>query len=165
MIKSKSIWILISSFIMVFFISVAVIFNNIDAREDFTNSVKIDGDGYAETTCEIRSLQLHPSESKDYSIEVAPEFGGEYEITINFNEITNGGLKEFVNVSVSIGDKIYTYLLKNLLDEKNTIKILQNFSKEKPLELIISYAMPYEVGNEAQGVFADFDVKIIFNKA
>ena len=165
MIKSKSIWILIISFIVVAFISIAIIFNNLDARSEFTNSVKIDGSGYAEKEIEVRNLQLHPNESKSYSIEVAPEFGGDYEISINYQEIKDGGLKEFETVSFSVdGKQVQSSSLKSLLDGKSSIVILQNFSEDKPLKLTVTYIMPYEVGNEAQGAYADFDVTLIFDK-
>ncbi|MBR3804174.1 MAG: hypothetical protein IKJ14_02350 [Clostridia bacterium] len=165
MIKSKSIWVLIISFIVVAFISIAIIFNNLDARSEFTNSVKIDGSGYAEKEIEVRNLQLHPNESKSYTIEVAPEFGGDYEISINYQEIKDGGLKEFVTVSFSVdGKQVQSSSLKNLLDGKSSIVILQNFSEDKPLKLTVTYIMPYEVGNEAQGAYADFDVTLIFDK-
>lgn len=165
MIKNKSIWVLIISFIVVAFISIAIIFNNLDARSEFTNSVKIDGSGYAEKEIEVRNLQLHPNESKSYTIEVAPEFGGDYEISINYQEIKDGGLKEFVTVSFSVdGKQVQSSSLKSLLDSKSSIVILQNFSEDKPLKLTVTYIMSYEVGNEAQGTYADFDVTLIFDK-
>ena len=165
MIKSKSIWILIISFIVVAFISIAIIFNNLDARSEFTNSVKIDGSGYAEKEFEIRNLQLHPNESKSYTVEVAPEFGGEFEISIVYREIEDGGLKEFVHVSIAIdGKEIETCSLKNLLEGKSNIVLLQTFDEKQPLKLTVTYIMPYEVGNEAQGAYADFDVTLIFDK-
>lgn len=165
MIKNKGFWILTLSFIVISLISVAVIFNTLDARSQFPNSIKIDGSGHAEKEFEIRNLQLHPNESKSYTVEVAPEFGGEFEISINYLEIEDGGLKEFVNVSVAIdGKEVETCSLKNLLEGKSNIVLLQTFDEKQPLKLTVTYIMPYEVGNEAKGAFANFNVTVIFDK-
>ena len=72
------------------------------AKEEFPERITVTEDGVTDSILPIRDLKLHPSESKEYSVNLVCLASGFYHIYLNFEETQDGGMKQFVNVSVSV---------------------------------------------------------------
>lgn len=128
--------------------------------------VDFDAEGFHETVS-IEGLALVPGDERDYSFKLKCRDKGEYQVGLRMVEKPegDGGLKEFINVKIVLDDKVlYEGSLKEvLLGEAVIYGEPVSFSRES-VDLVITYAMPIEVGNEAMGTFADFDMTLMVSE-
>ena len=163
--KSKSLNILLVSLLLLGLMSVMLIVFLIKAHEDFPHNITVSADGKTETVLEVRQLRLSPTEKKEYSVNLVCDASGSYHIYLDFLEIADGGMKDFVNVTVKCaGFTVYEGDLKSLLDGE-VVTFDGVLESDDPLAVTICYEMPYEIGNEAQGTSADFDVRVRIKKS
>ena len=74
-------------------------------------------------------------------------------------------MKHCVDVTVkSDGEVVYKGNLVELIDGKKTIEFDGELYAEDPVVITVCYEMPRNVGNEAQGTFADFDIRLKIEK-
>jgi hypothetical protein len=138
----------------------------IKAKEEFPDHITVSQDGVTESILPVRNLKLHPSESKEYSVNLVCAASGGYHIYLDFEETQDGGMKHFVNVSVSVGGELtYEGSLLGLLDGDEVVYFERELYEVEPQVITISYLMPHEIGNEAQGTYADFDVHLKIKKS
>lgn len=163
--KNRSINMLITALLLLGAISVTLVFFLWKAEENFPKNIRVRQDGITEDILPVRDLHLNPTESKEYSVDLVCDASGAYYITLDYEELENGGMKHFVNVTVKADNEvIYEGPLAALLDSDKILQFEGNLFATKPLTVSICYLMPYEVGNEAQGTYADFDVHIKIEK-
>lgn len=165
--KNKSINILIVSFLLTGIMAVMLITFLGKAKEDFPENITVSADGVTESILAVRDLKLSPTESKEYSVNLVCAASGSYHIYLDYEEKEDGGMKPFVDVTVKFGDEvIYEGELAALLaDDGDLIKFEGELHAEEPLVVSICYLMPYDVGNEAQGTYADFDIHLRIEKS
>ena len=157
--KNKSINILIVSLLLLAVMAVVLITFLTKAKEDFPKNITVDSDGVTESILPVRDLMLNPTESKEYSVNLVCDASGSYLITLDYVEKVDGGMKHFVDVTVTCGDIIlYNGSLSNLLDTDTVLEMEGELQSEDPLVLTFRYEMPRGVGNEAQGTHSDFDI-------
>ena len=163
--KSKSITLLIFSFLLIGTMAVMLNVFLVQAHDDFRKSVKVGDEGIAEETVTVRGLSLSPTQSQEYEISMSCAASGSYDIALDYEETQDGGLKHHVIVSVYTGgERIYNGLLLDLLDNDTVVEFV-GYLDDEPLIIKVIYEMPYYIGNEAQGTFADFDVHINVKKS
>ena len=163
--KNRSINMLIVGLLVLGLLATALIAFLIKAKENFPKNIKVRENGVTESILPIRDLKLTPSESKEYSVDLVCDASGLYHIYLDFEELTDGGMKPFVHVSVSAdGALIYEGELAALLDGDEVLYFQGDLFATDPLVLTICYLMPYEIGNEAQGTYADFDIHLKIKK-
>ena len=163
--KTKSLNILIVAFCLLGIIAIMLIAFLEQAHEDFPNNITVSSEGTTETVLEVRDLQLTPTEKKEYAVNLVCDASGDYDISLDYQETRDGGMKPFVNVMVKCADTVvYEGKLSDLLDGSAVVEFAGTLEAKDPLVVTISYEMPYEIGNEAQGTSADFDVVLKIEK-
>ena len=136
----------------------------IDTSDDFSKKVVIRNEGEIVKTIEVSNLSLVPSESKEYEIELVSIHDGKFFVTLDYEELENGGLSEFVFVSIKLDDGIeyYNGCLKDLFGDDILLNMC--FESNVSQKIIITYSMPVEVGNEAKHTYSDFNINIIIKR-
>ena len=164
--KNRSINLLIVSLLLIAAMAVTLIVFLEKAKEDFPKNITVDGDGVTESILPVRDLSLNPTESKEYSVNLVCAASGTYVITLDYVEKVDGGMKSFVDVSVTCGDLLlYSGSLSDLLDTDTVLEMEGELKADDPLTLTFRYEMPKSVGNEAQGTYSDFDIDLKITKA
>ena len=163
--KNRSINILIVALLLLVVMSV-VLFVFIEyAHEVFEENITVSADGVTRSVKAVKDLKLNPTESKEYNVNLVCEASGDYHISLDFKEKRDGGMKKFVNVTVSLGDDVmYEGDLATLLDTEKVIEFDGTLEADDPLPVTVRYEMPREIGNEAQGTSADFKVNFVIVK-
>lgn len=163
--KNRSVNILIVALLLLAVMSVVLIVFVEHAHDRFKENITVSADGVTESVQVVRDLKLSPTETKEYSVNLVCEASGDYYISIDYTEKQDGGMKSFVNVTVSLGEEVmYEGSLIELLDADKVIDFEGTLEADDPLPVTIRYEMPYDVGNEAQGTTADFKVKFSIKK-
>lgn len=164
--KNRSVNILIVSFILIGVFAIMLIFFVERAKETFPDNITVSSEGTTDSLIPIRNLRLSPTESKEYSVNLVCEASGSFYITLSFEELADGGMKEFINVTVRAdGELLYEGTLIELLDGDVTIDFEGELHATEPLAVSITYEMPREVGNEAQGTYSDFNLHVAVEKS
>lgn len=163
--KNRSINILITALILVGLLAATLTMFLLKAKDNFPKNIKVKGDGITESILPIRDLRLNPTESKEYSVELVCDASGAYDISLDFEELANGGMKPFVNVTVKAGGEVvYEGGLEALLDGDRVLQFEGTLYATDPLVISICYLMPHDIGNEAQGTYSDFDIHLKIKK-
>lgn len=137
----------------------------VEAHENFPESVKVRENGVTQDVFSVRDLQLYPGQSREYEIELVCDASGDYNITLAYEELESGSLKHYVDVAVKAnGETVYTGKLSRLIDDKETVSFDGTLEAEEPLVVTVTYTMPHEIGNEAQGASTDFDIYLRIEK-
>ena len=92
------------------------------------------------------------------------EVEGEYNVTVSFKELTNGGLKNYTDLRVLLGDEvIHESKLSEVLDFRNPveIKFTCELDMKSTVPLTFEYSMPEGVGNDAKRTTAKFNTNIL----
>ena len=164
--KNKSINMLIVGLILLGLMAVMLIVFIEKAHDDFEKNITVNSDGVTESVLSVRNLKLTPTQKSEYSINLVCDASGSYHVSLVYEEKTDGGMKEFVNVLVKYDEKIaYEGTLGALLDGHETIEFESELKSDDPVVITICYEMPYTVGNEAQGTYADFDICLKIEKS
>ena len=166
MIKNRSVNILIVALLLLGIMAVTLWFFIEKSHDDFADKIKVSENGVTEKVFTVRDLMLNPSESKEYTVELVCDASGSYDISLDFEEKHNGGMKKFVSVTVTCGDDVvYEGNLTKLLDKNSPdIEFDGELYAEDPLPITIRYEIPRNIGNEAQGTSADFDIHVKIKK-
>ena len=164
--KAKNIQLLMFSMLLVISMGVALVAFLGMAKERFPENITVSENGVTESTLPIRDLQLNPTESREYSVNLVCDATGSYNIYVDYEEKNDGGMKPFIEVTVKLGGEIvYVGSLATLLNTDMVIEMEGELDESEPLVLSFCYLMPYEIGNEAQGTFSEFDTHIKIKKS
>lgn len=164
--KNRSVNILIVALLLLALMSVMILVFLEKAHDDFPNDITVVEDGVTESILPVRDLMLNPTESKEYSVNLYCAASGSYYVYLDYEETEDGGMKHFVDVTVKAGDTVvYEGKLDKIIDDPNEIIQFEGQLKAKePLTISITYLMPSEIGNEAQGTYSDFDIHLTIKK-
>lgn len=164
--KNKNINMLIVGLLLLGLMAVMLIVFVGKAKEDFPKNITVSESGVTESILSVRDLKLNPTESKEYSINLVCAASGSYHIYLDYEEKKDGGMKPFVNVSIKFDNElVYEGGLAALLDGGVVIQFEGELNSNEPLVVSICYLMPYNVGNEAQRTYADFDIHLRIEKS
>lgn len=163
--KNKNINMLIISFLVISAFAVMLIIFVGTAKRDFAENIKVSQNGLTEDVFTVRDLRLNPSESKEYSANLVCAASGTFAFELSYEEKTDGGLKQFINVTITAdGAVVYQGSLQDLINNGLKVNFKGELQAKEPLVLTFHYEMPREIGNEAQGTYSDFDVHIKVEK-
>ena len=105
-------------------------------------------------------LNLLPGEEVEYTLLVSSNEGPTYAVDFEFRESDDSPLKDYVYVRMLIGEEeICNELLADVMDNGAISRNLV-ISKGDECEVTIIYYMPEEIGNEAEGAEAHFDLYV-----
>ena len=164
--KNRSVNILIVSFILIGLFAVALIVFLEHTKDTFAENITVSSEGVTESLLPVRDLRLHPTESKEYSVNLVCAASGGFHVTLDFEEKADGGMKEFVTVTVRCdGELLYEGPLTELLDGDVAVQFEVELYEKDPRVISFTYTMPRDVGNEAQGTYSDFDMHLMIEKS
>lgn len=142
-----------------------IVFLN-QAHEDFKNDITVSASGVTEKTLTVRDLKLTPTQQTEFDVGLTCAASGSYNISLDYIEQRDGGMKHFIDVVVKYnGEVVYEGNLLELLDGDEIVRFEGVLEEKEPCTITIVYEMPIDVGNEAQGTSADFDIRLRIEKS
>lgn len=115
----------------------------------------IELNGETSKTLKADLTGFYPGSEREYAITLTGEFAENYEITLNFrNDKHSGELENYLTVTITTKNVTIQKQLKELLDGEE-IELGNDAN-----EITITYVMPEDTGNEAQGATADFYIDL-----
>ena len=121
--------------------------------------VRVDLDGQIDPIG-FENLCLIPGESCSYTFRLKGDVAKEYDVHLRFEETEEKTLKNFAFVRIETNGQVLCDELLATAFEGEGIELHVDLSQAKQQDLIITYYMPLEVGNEAQNAEAIFDLLI-----
>jgi hypothetical protein len=109
---------------------------------------------------EFEGLGLVPGEKLEYTLNVSTNDGVAHTIVFDFREEKVSPLADYVYVKLTIGDDVVCDTLLADVMDAGSIGYKYNLSADAECEVNITYYMPEDVGNEAEGAEAWFDLYI-----
>ena len=159
--KTKTFGVLITALLILSSISVVFITFITDTHDNFEENVTVKSEGITNTVITVNDLKLNPSGQCEYTINLVCAASGDFDVTLDYMETENGGMKSFVYVNVSAdGETVYNGTLSELLDTETKINFKAYLTAKQPVLIKIIYEMPENVGNEAQGTYSDFKINL-----
>ncbi len=128
-------------------------------RDGFRKEISIVKDETTVDNMKITALNLHPGDSVDYEVVFKSTASGDYQIVLDFSETLDGGLKDYVIVSIVDGDK--KVLEKSLTEvlAGGDITLNCEIKAYNPYSIYIKYLMPVDTGNDAMSTNASFEIE------
>jgi len=149
--KLKYILIIIS---IILTLTGVVLFTTMQDNNELKENTVIEIDGATTKTLKAEIDGLYPGKTEEYVISFIGDDIKDYLITLDFNGDNDGTLKNFIEVEIKTNESSINKTLNELL-EGDRISLGTGVT-----EIIISYTMPIEVGNEAQGVSVVFYIEL-----
>lgn len=127
-------------------------------------TVSIESNGKVSEEYTVSNLKMYPGSQEVNELLIKSKVSGNFEIDLEFSEITSGELKNFVMVEVLFdGELKANERLSSLLDG-NKITFGCEINSSSRSSLIIIYKMPIETGDTAQDTTASFNVGLKIDK-
>lgn len=106
-------------------------------------------------------LCLRPGESGDYTLRLSSEYAKKYQLTLRFDDQNSSlTLKDYAYVRMEQDGKTLCDRRLSELFEQEAMKLAIDFTDGENNDIYVSFYMPAEVGNEAQGAEADFKLLV-----
>lgn len=164
MLKTKSIALLLFAMGLISVMAISLVFYVKEDAPSLSERVTVQANGVTEETLTIKGLTINPSEKRECVVFLTSEIESYFSTTITFEEISDSGLKPFVNVEIFLDQQsVYNGTLSQLLGGYE-VCFFNELDKETSSLLKIVYEMPEETGNEAQSTIASFYIKIKIEK-
>ena len=110
-------------------------------------------------TVEFKYLGLIPGESCEYTLKLNNNKADAYSLKLDFVDVDEEmTLKNFAFIKIEAGDGTVCDLLLADVFTIEAMTLPVDFEKELNTELKITYYLPIEVGNEAKGAEAIFEL-------
>ena len=142
-------------------IGVAIMWYFLHLSND-NGTIKLDITANGVKNVEFEGLGLIPGEERVYNVALRSDIPGDYALNLVFVE--NGEapnpLKNYVYARMQVGEKVLCDTLLSELFEGDVVKIYSYLAKTEGCDLVITYYMPSEIGNEAENATADFVIAI-----
>lgn len=123
------------------------------------NNIDVEIEEGETSVVEFEELGLVPGQSVEYELYLSTGDGPTQCISLDFYETGDSPLKDYVRVTIFLNDEeICDELLGDVMDAGNIVCNADISSGEHKITLV--YYMPEEVGNEAAGAEAWFDLFI-----
>ena len=151
--------VLASTSLLIIF-AVILLWINLASTDDFdvTDTVVVE-DGETKIL-KFENLSLIPGEQCEYAISLKGDHPKAYDVTFDFEELFDLSLKNFAYVKIlADGELLLDELLADAF-KNDSIKLHVDFEQEDDVDLLITYYLPVEVGNEAKNAEAVFDLRI-----
>ncbi len=157
--KNRGFYFLIAAFV---FLLVAVgalaIFLVVRDTTVTSKDIYIEANGTTQQNLVFSSLSLDPGEETSYSVYIMAKKSGTYSITLTFDEITDGGLKNYVNAELECGGKRVIKPLYALFEDGDTTTFNCLLTAYEKTAILVRFSVPDSAGNETQRLTADFNI-------
>lgn len=124
------------------------------------NIINIDKNG-AHQILEIGKLSVLPGKEEDHTIGLSVIQTNTYIIQMDFIEIEDGGLGNFLRIKITVDDEvIFESSLKELMSGTNLVGFNLALDAEMIKDIKITYYLLVDVGNEAMKKYSKFNIKV-----
>ena len=132
----------------------------IETKDD-TSVIKVKLEDGKTQALEFENLCLVPGQSCEYTLKLIRDRAETYRLNLDFVETDEGILKNFARVKLisSDGETICDDLLVNVFDGGDIVLDV-DLSQNRNTELTVVYYLPDDIGNEAKGAEAFFELQI-----
>ncbi len=154
--RSRLYFILIPLLALVTILGAAIGIYNMQTRNTGITDAVITLDGKEITTSEVNLAGMAPGENRNYTLTLSANRDDVYTITMDFQRGSKASLGEFVQVRISIGDRVIEDKLLKQLFDGSEVRFDCELGPDHDVLLDVTYMMPATVGNEAQGKDAEF---------
>lgn len=113
----------------------------------------------------FEDVALVPGEETGYTVRFLSDVSDEYDVSFTFSDGTDGTLNEHLCVKMELGGEILCDKPLNELIEEGPYKTVLSLTRNKYSDVIVTYYMPSETGNEAQSATGEFELFITASNA
>ena len=131
-----------------------VILGTLKNNSDLKNQTDINLNGETVKTLEMNIDGFYPGKTVDYNITLNGDATNDYIVSLKFYNDNGGALKKYLNVKITTNNETLIKPLEDFL-QSNSICLGNSVTK-----INISYTMPIETGDEAQGASVTFFVEL-----
>lgn len=132
-----------------------VIWFVLQGESNLEENTVIDLNGETSKSLKAELAGFYPGCEREYSIVLKGDLSDDYYVELDFrSDSESGGLESYLVVTIKTDSVTIERQLRDLLDN-GKIELGKNAN-----EITIIYAMPGDVGNEAQGTSATFYVDV-----
>ncbi len=131
-----------------------VILGTLKNNSDLNNQTTINLNGETVETLKMDIDGFYPGKTVDYNITLNGDATNDYIVSLKFYNDNGGALKKYLNVKITANNETLTKPLEDFLTG-NSIYVGNGVKK-----ITISYMMPIETGDEAQGASVSFFVEL-----
>lgn len=152
----KKRYILALALIAAIIFGIVLVIVQCNADESFVRNVTLSENGVTQEELTFSASGLKPGDRRDYTLNLKCNVDGTYAIDLAFSEEKDGGLRNFITVTLTYEGSRAEYTLDELFNGQ-----IVDFNCDiasAPAEIHLIFTMPSEVGNEAQGADTDFIV-------
>ena len=103
---------------------------------------------------------MRPGEPEEYTVLLKAEKEAERKIYMEFREIENKGLPQFVEIEIFANGESVAKMPMEDIFEAEPVCFTCRASMKEPVQIKIVYLMSQDVGNEAMGTSSKFEIKI-----
>lgn len=135
----------------------------VTSNDEFVKDITLIESDFTHKSLEFSANGLKPGDVREYTINLKGKSSGNYTLNLDFAEVKEGALKNFVDVTLEQGETHYTYKLCELLEGK-TVSFTCKIGVTNATVIKVIYSMPIETGNEAQNATADFAINLTAEK-
>jgi len=118
--------------------------------------------GKAETV-EFKDLNMVPGKTVSYTMFVFSEIDDDYELAFDFQEVDGEVLKDYIDVTVKVGEEVILHGKLAALLSDNAKIINARLQEGIPYTVTIEFSMAEDVGNEPMGAEALFYLVLTAN--
>ena len=98
--KKRSINILIVGLLLLGLFAVMLIVFIEDTHDNFEKNITVSRDGVTEEVLSVENLRLVPTQKTEYTVNLVCAASGDFHISVDYAEKTNGGMRDFVEVLI-----------------------------------------------------------------
>ncbi len=133
---------------------------NTNKKMSMIRDVEINEDGEAESKFVFRINNMLPGDAHTYTVNLTATAIELHSIKMEFTEKGDVSLAKFITVDVLLDDQPIEQLSLSELLEDNGFELEVDFSEIQNRALSITYTLPLETTDEAQGAIAKFDATL-----
>ena len=128
-------------------------------RINFEETVVIEQDGIQNKTLSFTPQKLFPGEISVCKLNIVSRANGDFEFLLDYVGLNEGTLNEFVQVAVCCDNQIGEYTLSDLITGSG-VTFVATCKEGENKTVTVTYSIPSNVGNEAQGLQTNFETKL-----
>ena len=129
--------------------------------QDEDNRIEVTVAPDASQHLEFRCRDLKPGQTVTYTVVLNTDIADMYDVALTYEE-DDGALQRYVTTEITYLEESYLNVpLTEAFALEEPVMLTGSISKEVALEFNVSFTMPSEVGNEAQGLESVFDLVLV----
>ena len=134
-------------------------------QSNFSDKIVIRRNKKVHEILEVSDLCLIPGKSKDYEVDLTSRISGNFTVTLDYNELEDDGLKNYVDVKNIIeGNPLYEGKLNYLFEEGVELCYDLSLTRDYDTTILITYSMDEGISNEAGKTFSDFYIDLLIKR-